>query len=303
MIPRISIYKLLYKSLVIGVIASCFAGCGSPDDPTGEALLTPTEKGLSALKMFDYDEAYQQLSKVQPTLAPTDPQWLEVTFAYALASWHRPPPNQRNIDQAAQLFNEMINAKVSEEWKTRAQLSLARIYEVDDYIGDKVDLAKAREIYRQVQNRYPTGDFGYQASLRLAQTYVQELEPKAIEQGIDIVREQIARDPESPWAAVAYQFLGDIYIQANGDAAAALKAYQMAEKIGFSNNSRTDAYLWRMAGWAKQIGEEPEAVRLWTHIVEEFPRSPYGTLSRDNVREYALQYPEKGITAPELKTW
>lgn len=303
--PNNSKFNFYGRLVIIEVITAftlIFSGCNA-QDRSGDGELSAYEKGLAALEMFDFGEAYDQLSIAQRELSPSDENWLDATYAYALASWHRPPPRAETINQAEGLFNELLAADISDDWKTRVKLSLARIYEVNDYPGDIVELDKARALYRDVVETHPTGEFGYQSSLRLAQTYIQQLDTSSILEGIKIIEEQIERDPDSNWANIAYQYLGDTYYFGMADPTKALEYYLIAEELGFSNDSSTHFFLWRMAEWANELGEEREAVRLWTRIVNEFPRSAYGTLSRDNVRAYVKKHPDSGITPPELQTW
>lgn len=292
------------RALPLPIVAILIAGgCGAPERSNDNVDKSHYERGIAALKMFDFAEAYQELSIAQPEIPQTDPRWVEATYAYALASWHRPPPNPETISQAEGLFRELLDADISDDWKTRVRLSLARIYEVGDYPADVVDMVQARELYRQVQKEYPAREFGYQATLRLAQTYVQELSEESTYQAIELIKAQIERDPKSPWASTAWQYLGDLYNRALSDVPAALTAYEKAESLGFPNESRTDFYLWVMSEWALELGQQEQAVRLRTRIVEEYPRSPYGTMSRDFVRDYARTHPEKNIPTPELKTF
>ncbi|WP_309380910.1 tetratricopeptide repeat protein [Cerasicoccus frondis] len=287
------------------LIAACALLVGGCDAPGGSSSDSSDaySKGIEALEMFDFNEAYKQLSKYQPNLSPKDKNWLDATYAYAISSWHRPPPRKETIDQAVELFNELLAADIPEDWKARVRLSLGRIYEVDDYTGDSIDLEKARGFYQEVAKQYPTGELGYQATLRLAQTYVQQLNPEAIDKGVELLKQRIKQDPDSPWASLSYQYLGDLYANYYEDIAAALECYQHAEVIGFANESQAHFYLWQMSKWANQLGQQEEAVRLWTKVVEDYPRSPYGTVSRDHVRAYVNEHPESGITPPELKTW
>lgn len=277
-------------------------GCQSPERSPGE-LQNAYNRGLAALEMFDYNEAYLQLVEVQPYLSQDDPRWLEATYSFALANWHRPPPNKENIERALALFQALLREDIPDNWRTRVRLSLARIYEIKDYPDDTVDIKEARSLYEMVRQEYPAGEFGYQATLRLAQTYVQELNQDSVQEAIKLIQAQIERDPNSLWAAIAWQYMGDLYANALLDPAAALAAYQKTESLGFPNESRAHIYLYRMANWATELGQENEAVRLLTRIVTDYPRSPYGTMARDRVREYANAHPDKGITPPELQSW
>lgn len=302
--PRFQIsFKTCVASLLIIAATTVVPGCGSPERSANDSSDSAYKRGLAALEMFDFVEAYQELSEFQPTLAQSDPRWMEATYAYAVASWHRPPPDEEKIQQAVGLFRELLEADIPKEWKTRVKLSLARIYEVGDFPDDEIEIERARELYQEIIKEYPTGEFGYQASLRLAQTYVQELDPESVKEGIDTIRAQIERDPNNQWASIAWQYLGDLYNRSLENTKEALAAYREADEIGFANESRTDFYLWLMSEWALELGRTEEAVKLRTRIVEDFPRSPYGTLSRDYVRTYAANHPEKNITPPELHTF
>ncbi len=273
-----------------------FTSCGSSDSESAAAV-----GWEDALRMYDFGEAYEQLSEIQPLLAQTDEDWAKVTFAYGLACWHRPPPSQKMIDQALVLFEQLLASQASDALKVRTQLSIGRIYEVYDYPGDEVDLNKARSCYRQVIEDNPTGEFGYRASMRLAQTYVQVIDDDSIAEAERIILEQIDRDPDSEWASLAYQYLGDLSYQYHGDMPKALEFYQKAEQAGFVEESREHFFLWNMAHWAEELGNEEESFRLYSKIVSKHSRSPYGTLARDRAQAYADANQELGLEIPELK--
>jgi len=292
-----------WLAVLVIAVASLAQGCGSPERSTTQSEKSEYERGITALEMFDFQEAYLQLTRAYPDIPKSDPRWMEATYAYALASWHCPPPDPDKIEKAVGLFRELLAADIPDDWKARVRLSLARIYEVQDFSNDEIDLTAARDLYRELQKEYPAGEFGYQATLRLAQSYAQELTDESTQKAISLVSEQIERDPQSPWAPLAWQYVGTLYAEYLGDLEAGLKAYQKAESMGFVNESRAHYNLWQMAAWANELGQMDEAARIWTRIVVDYPRSPYGTVARDNVREYARNNPDKGITPPELQTW
>lgn len=283
MLPRIR--KTLLALTCVGAL---LGGCGQPE-PAPEDVPHLIRSGMSSLQIMDFDTAQADLATALELMSPNDPKWGEVTFALAVAKWNNTPYSATEEQEARELMQNLLDSDVSSKIKNAARIAIGRMDEVAGEPGESTDVPAARELYRQVIADQPTGEAGYQASLRLAQTYVQELTPESVQKALEIIHAQIKRDPESPWASVAWQYAGDLQDEFLDNEELALEYYQKAEKMGFANNSRTDVYLWVMSQWALDLGKIDEAMRLWRRIVDDFPRSTFRTLARDLLEEHEDQ--------------
>jgi len=264
--------KLRYMTILL---AGVLAGCAEvPDDET------LARKGIEAIEYFDFNTGLKTLRRVQPSWPKDDPLWLELTYALALSAWHASPPQPDWIALAEKLFSEIAEREGYQPIGALARMNLARLAEIVDFPGDKPDFDTARVIYEDLRERFHDSDIGMQAALRLASLVAFDLSEESARQAIEILGEQLARHPDSAWASVAWQYMGDLYFNHLGDMAASLAAYEKADALGFANVPRADSFLWRMGQFAERLGRPAEARVWYQRIVEEHPRSIYGTWAR-----------------------
>ncbi len=284
---------LLIASLLLG-------GCGGSSNKGFADNEARLEEAAKALTIYDFDKAYKLLTPIQDELEVGTPLWEKATYTLALAAWHKSPPDSFNLGQATELLDSLIKHGSSEDLVATARIDLGRIYEVPSYPGDTTDVEKARALYREVIETHAGDDFGYQAIMRLAQTYVQQLDEAGLEEAFRLIQVAVDDYPENPWKAVAAQYLGDLYADDLGDYAKALEAYQIAQKIGFPVRSKADIYTWRMGIFAERAGQERLAMDYFHEVVTDFPRSVYGTYARDRIATYLEEHPDSSLTVPKI---
>jgi tetratricopeptide (TPR) repeat protein len=254
------------------------------------------EQGLELLAIFDFEGALRHFTVAFPQLPEDDPRWPEFGYAAALAYAHTSPPRRERIEAAAAILTEVGTRSGIGDLAVQARLELARLSEVD--LGDH---ARARRLYQEIFEERQGDFYGYQALLRLAGTYVQELTEESVRRAVQLVEEQLERFPESEWTGTAGVYLATLYSNYLREPAGALRAYQVAMEAGFPNRPQADVYVWQMAHLARELGEDELAVRYYQLLVREYPRSVMTTLARDRVAEYAVAHPEAGIEVPELQ--
>jgi tetratricopeptide (TPR) repeat protein len=254
------------------------------------------EQGLELLAIFDFEGALRHFSAAFPQLPEEDLRWPKFAYATAVAHAHTSPPRRERIEAAATIFERLATREGAGDIPVQARLELARLLEVD--LGQP---ARARVLYREVFEERQ-GDFlGYQALLRLAGNYVQELTEESVRQAVLLIEEQIERFPQSEWTGTAGVYLATLHANYLGQPREALRAYQIAMEAGFPNRTRADVYVWHMAQLARQIKEEELAILYYQTLVRDFPRSIMTTLARDRVAEFAAANPEADIEVPQLQ--
>lgn len=287
-------------AIALSLTLAILPGCSSERSRDPDQIEMKLRQGEEALSFFDFNRARQLLAEVQPHLQPGSDQWVEATYALGLASWHSSPSTSAFINQAEALFEALIAARPESDFALQARIDLGRIDEIRDYRGDAVQIDRARERWREVMDLSPGTDFGYQAMLRLAQTYAQTLDFAEVQEATLIISNYLEKYPDSAWVSVAAQYLGDLYADYLDELEPALEAYQIAHQRGFANRARADLYVWRMAEFARRLDQQHLAVDYYQEILEKYPRSMFGTLARDHLREYVKQYPDSGLVVPEL---
>lgn len=259
------------------------------------------EEGLLALQYYDYNLAETKLSEVQSKLPESSERWVEVTFATAVAAWHSSPPSASSTEHAKALFEEIVERANDPSVIALAKLNLARIAEVSDYLNDPVDISRAQQLYQEVMAMDPGGEYGSEATLRLAQTYVQSLTHEGVQEAIQTLEKYLNDYPNSKWRNVVAQYLGDLYIERLNDPAKALSNYQIALESGFANATREHIYVWRMAQLAKQSGDELLGAEYCQKLIREYPRSQFGWFAANQIREYNETHPDAPVELPDLQ--
>lgn len=120
------------------------------------------------------------------------------------------------------------------------------------YLGDP---AKAERYYAKVFKDYPDGEFALKAGVKRADIFVQD---KRFEEGAELYKMVLARNPPEPIGSACIYFLGDSFL-AQGKTNEAEKAYsQVAQK--FLSSDYYPFALIRLAEIASAEGRSPEAV-------------------------------------------
>jgi outer membrane protein assembly factor BamD (BamD/ComL family) len=178
-------------------------------------------------------------------------------------------------------------------------LDLGRIAEVSDHLGDPTDVVEAQRYYARVRENYPNTDMAARATLLYAQSLAQSFEAEAIKQGVSMLEAEMKAQPDSAWYATIAQYTAQLYAFYLDDAKDALKPYDAAARAGFPRAADSDLYLWQYGLLAQEAGEDLIAADAFRRIVADYPRSIYGTVARQRMRDIAQKHPEALIKIPE----
>jgi len=275
-----------------------FAGCAD-----SKLSQNPVEDGMQALSIFDFEEAYKQLSIAIEEMDSSDSRWSEVAYALGIAAWHRSPSRSEYIQEAVGLFEEVAASTEEEQLRSRCYLNLGRIAEVRDFSGDPKKLEEASSYYERALEAVPGTGIGSQAAFRLAQTRVDQMNDPSFEEAIEIVTGYLTDYPEAPFANVGWHFVADIEKYYLNDDESALEALRKAYALGFALESKADVYIWQMAELALELGETEEAVGYLSEVVRDYPRSVFRWVSREKLKELAQEYPNLNIEIPALTAY
>lgn len=204
----------------VSVVLVVASGCAETKDREAAA-----KAGIEAVEFFDFTAALHLLRPVQAEWPEDDPRWLEITYALGLAAWHASPPRQEWIELADRLFERIAEREGDNLIGAMARMNLARIAEIVDFPGDEPDFETALSIYDALRTEYAGEDIGMQAALRQASLIAFDLTEASARQAIALLAEELERNPDTRWAPVVWQYIGDLYIRWLNEIEPALEAY------------------------------------------------------------------------------
>ena len=281
---RFSTIRASVPAFAGALFALALVGCGGSSD-SENAL----EKGVNALRIFDFDEAYDYLSVAVGEMDPSDPQWVEAAYGLGVAAWHRSPSAAEFIEEAVELFQKVASVTDDDQVRFRCYLSLGRIEEIRDFVEEDKNVEGA-----------PGSELASRAVFRLAQTYIDELNEESYETAVAMVSDYLTEYPDVRFANVGWQYVADIEKYYRKDNRAALAAMKKAYALGFAVESKEDIYIWQMANLALSVGDLEDGVVYLTEVVRSYPRSKFRWVSQQKLKELAEEYPQMNIEIPEL---
>ncbi len=295
----------LFRShIVCALMALCalsfWTGCSDQNELAHMPIEGQVEAGLDSMRIFDFELAYKILSEAQPKVSQSSEQWVVATYALGLAAWHKAPSSPEAVEEAKSLFAAVVAHAPESEYAASALLDLGRIAEISDYLGEPTDVPSAQAYYKQVHAQFPNSDMSARATVFLAQSMAQSFELEQVNAAIQLLDEEMELQPNSPWLSAMSQFQAHLYAFYARDVSAALKPYETAMELGFTRSAEADGSLWQFGLLAQEAGEDFVAARVFSRLVENYPRSIYGTVARERVIKIAKAHPDADIEIPEL---
>ncbi|WP_269523144.1 tetratricopeptide repeat protein [Coraliomargarita parva] len=290
--------KIRRTTGILALSAFLISACDKQSD-TQASTDELIERGMSALKTVSYDSAYDYFARAQATLTQEDPRWTQVVYGEALSSWYQSPANKTSVNTAVGLLNQIIEAKPQSEFAASAMIDLGRIHEVVDYPGDEADVEAAQSYYNKVRDQFADSDMSIRASIYLAQSMAQSLTPENIREAISVLNQELMKQPSPSWSGLLQQYKAQLYAYYLHEPKQALEPYAEAMRDGFPKTSDSDKYLWQLgvlAGDNDDLKLESEA---YTNILNNYPRSAYGSVARDELTSIQQAHPELGIQLPQ----
>ncbi len=297
MILRIGINSLLLLILSTGALFPSFGHAQTMEDARDE------------LAAFNWDAAYKHFAALAKTAKPQSETWAQATFGAAAAVSNRQPASQDFADQAAKLYQSIVDTTPQSKFTARSLMKLARLKELRDYPGDKPDLDGAVELYLKVAATWPDESIASEATLRAAAARVQAYDAPDfanVSAGISLLEKWVAEHPKDPYLSIMYQYLGDTYFlplstsaRIAGDTekmkqyyAKSLACYDKVNSIGWTDAGNQGPILWRCAVMSEAIGNTPSAIKYYTLIINQTPTSGKAYESQLALRRLGAPAPE-----------
>jgi len=148
---------------------------GSPPEAQVRAASDPAARLLAAgwneLDLVDYRKA-QKTFEQAPASHPAPAQKAEAMFALAHLWQHRQPG--ADLGKAKRLYEDVVRELGETPAAPLALMALARMADAPEYEKDR-NRKRARELYREIIDRYRGHFLAEEAVPRLAMTYLEEL--------------------------------------------------------------------------------------------------------------------------------
>lgn len=223
-------------------------------------------------------------------------------YLLALSCWHTQPADANLVRRADGLLVETATENPEADYAPAAWLYAGRIRDIRDFSGDIPDYEGAREAYRQVMERYPDSLEAAEATAHHAVTFMKDTDdPESMARGAKLLEAWLAEHPEHEYGSSMALFLANVYDQFLPDTAKALQYYQHAYRLGFVNETRTGARLWRMAELARIENQPRDAVTYCQRIIRDYARSGRGHEAIEMLKDIRRAHPDLEFTIPELQ--
>jgi tetratricopeptide (TPR) repeat protein len=250
------------------------SGCGRAANTPGD-LEARMDEAVTLLSLYDFSAAQRILPDLARQTPPSHPRWEEVTYAAAIALWHKAPGTRENIEAAAALLQQLLQSDPAPDRKAQYLLDLGRIAEVEDFAGDLRDPQEARQLYQQALETATAQGLKAEIRLRQIQLDLETLQPDGFEAAIAALRGMLDHGYEEPWNTLAWLLLGTVHDQYTLDKAAALDAFLQVDLEHYPVASRISGFVWGRAQLCLELGRTREAERQFQLILDTFPRTTY----------------------------
>ncbi len=293
--------------LLLGAIASC-SDRSSP--ATAQQAL---EEGLHQVSSLRFDTGYVAFDEAVRKGKPGTDLYVKALFGKATCAHHRMPPSSSTIQEAAQLYQQVERQEPGSLLAAKSLLSLGRIAEMRDYFGDEINMPLARQYYKQVAEKWDGQPIAGEATLRLAESYMQTYTEDDAITGVAFLEKYLDRHPDDPLKSAMWQYLGDSYFSplsqvTENDAQRlvyyrkSVTAYQQAAKIGWMQKGRQGAIYWCVAKMAdRYLNDAPLAAEYYAKIIIETPNSGKAYEAQLAIQRLNREHPELKAPVPPIK--
>lgn len=273
--------------IAIAALAVALPGCGGTTTKDPAAAISA---GADFCGSYNFDLAAEQFAAVRAVSEPGSDNWTKATFGLAVARQQEVPIDLDRVAQAARLYEEVVEKGGKSPVAALACLHRGRIAEQKDTSADTVDLATARVWYQRVIDNWRDDPVAGEASLRLAVTWIQTLEPEQVRTGIKICEDRASR-PNEPWAGALWKQAGDAWWVNLGQRAEAVRCLGRSIEVGCPDPSRAASTVWRAAKLADDGGDKDAALRFYRRIIERHPNSGMAWDAQNRMRELGVEPP------------
>ena len=281
--------SLSHIILIPIVLLLAGTACSKSTTEDAKPAQSALQAGIESLRVFDFNRSFEAFQALHASTSQEDEDWPLITYSYGISAWLKTPASPENITLAIDLLNSLTEAYPESIYTATALLDLGRIAEISDFRGDPTDVTKARTYYQRVQSEFPNSEMSTRATLFLAQTYAQTLEPDGIHQAIDFLEACISQQPDEKWIGVLALYVGQLYDSYLNEPGNAVDPMLQAFKAGLPRPSSADSLLWSIGVLAEKAGRDAVALEVYTRITQDYPRTVFRSLSEQRIQEIQMK--------------
>lgn len=271
-------------------VAVCSWARAAEESSTAASLLRDAATEVSYLS---FDRALPLFRQAGKLAAPGSPLSEDAMFGEAVCLHQIAPATADRLGEASAIYRKL--AARPGRYASQSMMALGRLAELVDYLGDTPDRPAARQWYEKAREASgDSSDLANEATLRIASTYVQEMDADSVRKGISILTDWLAGHPKNPLASAMWQYAGNSYMYPLAEYGPALDCYMKADALGLMEQGREGPLYWRMANLADRLGKTDLAITYYTKIIEKTPTS-------GKAYESQLALKRLGAPVPEIK--
>lgn len=270
-------------------------GCSQPSEESQVSKQDTLEAGLAALRVFDFEQSYETFQQLSASVQKEDEMWPLVTYSHAISAWLKTPTTAEGVAEAVRLLDLLSQEKPKSTYTASALLDLGRITEISNFRGDTPDVVTARRYYERVRTEFPNSEMAIRATLFLAQTYAQTLNPADIHKAIDLLDACLQDPANAAWVGLIAQYVGVLYEQYLDQPQKAIDPYMQAAQAGLARHADTDSVLWHIGVLAQRAGRDQLAAQAYAQIIRDYPRTVYRSVSQERLEQIQKEASKKEI--------
>ncbi len=254
-----------------------------------ETLLDSTRKEIGYL---NYKKAAELAAQARKKAKPGSDEWLEATLALAVSLHQNQPDIKSEKHRAEKLYNELIEASAGKPIRAKAMLLLARMASERDYLNDKPDYSKSRELYEKIIKEFSSSKLADAAALFKAQLDIYSTNKNEILKGINFTLDWLKKRPDNLFASLQHQLIASAYFRDLNNPKKSVEYSLKAEKIGLPPLTQMDYFYWNLANVAQMGGQTNIAVKYYKKVISDVVSSGFAFESQIRLKELGVKPPE-----------
>ncbi len=273
--------KLFYALFIFLVTLPAYA--------INEAKLDVMNREIAYL---NYNKSAKLAEQIRSKSKRGSENWLKSTLALAISLHQRQPDVKAEKLRAAKLYQEIIDNSNRKPVQAKAMLLLARLASERDYLNDKPNNAKARELYSRIIKQFPNSKLADAAALFKAQLDIYSTNKTEILKGINFTLDRLKKYPTNVFASLQYQLIATAYYRDLNNPVKSIEYNLKAEKLGLPPLTQMDYFYWNIANMAEMSGMTNLAVKYYKKIITDVVSSGFAYESQIRLKELGIKPPK-----------